>query len=76
MAAAEKKGGPGLAIIFGKAGGKPPAKPDDEAAEGEAPMAGGKGADDPAYQAAYQEYQDNPSMETFWRAVKACTEAY
>jgi len=29
----------------------------------------------PEYEQAYQEYEDAPSMETFWRAVEACTAA-
>lgn len=28
------------------------------------------------YESAYAEYEANPSQETFWAAVKACTEAY
>lgn len=28
----------------------------------------------PGYEAAYDEYEQNPSAMTFWRAVEACTE--
>lgn len=29
----------------------------------------------PEYEAAYKEYEDNPSAQTFWAAVEACTGA-
>ena len=73
--AAAKKGkdkGVDLAIVLGgpvKAkGGKPPpeAEPD---ADDDAPT--------PEFEAAFAEYQADPSdAQAFWRAVKACTESY
>ncbi len=39
---------------------------DDEAKEGDLP---------PEFEAAYKEYEDNPSAQTFWAAVEACVGA-
>ena len=40
---------------------------EDEAEEGDDKLP-------PGFEAAYDEYESNPSAETFWRAVEACTE--
>ena len=57
--------------IFGE-GGRPP--PMDEP-DGDEPAAEEESEYPPEYTAAYQEYEDAPSAETFWRAVEACTAA-
>lgn len=61
---------PSMKGVYGDGGGKPPPEPmddmmEDDAGEEDSPYS-------PEYMAAYDEYAESPSAETFWRAVEAC----
>lgn len=58
----------GLDVIIGLGGGKPPSadKPDEGESDSDLPM---------DYVASFKDYQDNPSPQTFWEAVKSCMSA-
>lgn len=58
---------PALGIILGRmkgGGDKPPPDDEPDGDEGDGPSE--------EYKQAYREYEEDPSEDTFWRAVKAC----
>jgi hypothetical protein len=65
---------PGLDLIVALGGGK---KSPPGADEGPSDSSDSEPTDLPAdFVASFRDYQKDPSPETFWEAVKACTESY
>jgi len=60
-----------LASIFGKGSGDGPPPKEDSYEDEDQP---GDEKLPPDFEAAYDEYEQNPTAMTFWRAVEACAE--
>lgn len=56
-----------MSAVFGKGAASAASEPAADDTSEEMPA---------GFESAFTEYQDSPTAENFWRAVKACTETY